>query len=170
VPYPGVQREDGTNHGYRPTKGDSAAVKAIPEIRGWEDFESLLLAINHPAGPYESVGCESGCFPSDRGEAKVYVSTYIDIIRSENAANTPSAHLELAVEIERALRGNLEWWGFVEIGIERLKHLEGVEEPWGTWLRLGQYAPDEDLARQSWGYSAQLLEQMFYRVAGLTPE
>ena len=130
-------------------------------MQGWPEIEGLLHAINGPGTPFESVGCEKAYFQIESGPASVSLGVYIDIVRCNRPSNTPAAHLAFAARMGRVLRGAQEWWGSTEIALQRLRHLDGVEQPWGTMLRLTNYGRDRDEARRFWGHSADLLTRFF---------
>lgn len=157
IPYPPAPRPDcNENHGYVATKGNPEAIAAIPELHGWPEYEALILAINCSAGQTESAGCEKGYFDCDSGAAKIYLGSYTDVVFSDPSDNTAENHLRLASEIGRAMFEAWNWWGKVELGIQRMRG-----HCWGLNVKIINFGRDADEARKWWGHSAGVIEEVF---------
>ncbi len=160
IPYPAVEHEDGTrNHGYTHLKGNKDAIQRIPELQGWPAFAELVEAINEPGSPIESVGCEIGYFDvSDNGGPPWMLGAYVDVIFSNTVLNeSPENFLQLAARLIQAVEGCEQWWGSVELGLQRLRGLTGVAEPWGLMIRICNHGRDKDEAYKFWQESASRL-------------
>ncbi|MGH7744133.1 MAG: hypothetical protein ACREQ5_04845, partial [Candidatus Dormibacteria bacterium] len=107
VPYSGVDHRDGNiNHGYRPMKGNEAAIRFIPEVQGWPEMQKFLETINAESSPIESVGCEKGIFPSDVEGLQIKLGSYVDVIFTEAVLNDrPDNFLLLATFLANAIEG-----------------------------------------------------------------
>ena len=154
VPYPPVDHSDGAkNHGYIRLKGNARVVNQLPEAQGWKDFQEFLLAINADDSPIESVGCEKGYFlVEDIGAATVKLGSYVDVIFTDVPMNEqPEKLLLLATHLMESVKGCHQWWGAVEIGLQRLRVLYGSTAPWGLMIRLCNYGRSEEEARRFWG-------------------
>lgn len=160
VPYPAVDRRGGEkNHGYRRVKGNDEAVALIPEVEGFPEYRDFLTALNSIDSPVESVGCEKGFFPvSNNPDIKSQLGSYTDIIFSDfNSNSSPENLLYLASVFVKAIEGSGQWWSKIELGLQRLKLLYRVKEPWGLIVRIQGYGRSEEEARSTWGVSLDKL-------------
>jgi hypothetical protein len=153
VPYSPVDHGDGTmNHGYLPLKGNKDAIRRVPELQGWPAFAGFIEAINEPTSPIESIGCEIGYFDvTDCGAAITMVGSYTDVVFSETGLNEmPENFLHLAARLMRAVVGCEQWRGSVEFGLQRLRGLQGTEEPWGLMIRICNHGRNKEEAHKFW--------------------
>jgi hypothetical protein len=67
VPYGGVVREDGTNHGFKNVKGNPKAAAEIAEVLDNENLKSALVAINASETPLFTIGCEKAFNLDEKG-------------------------------------------------------------------------------------------------------
>lgn len=166
VPYPPAPREEGRmNHGYVRLKGNPEMIERIPEAKGWPEYQQFLRRINADTSPIEFVGCEKGHFPCYRGEAKVQLGSYTDVIFTETSLNDePRNFLKLADAFGQAMRGSREWWSIAEIAIQRSKGFIDCNQPWLLMLRVLGHGRDEAMARQSWGVSKDRIGQIIGQI------
>jgi len=160
VPYPAVDHRDGDkNHGYRHVKGNEKAVASIPEVEGFPEYRDFLMALNSSDSPIESVGCEKGFFPvSNHPDIKSQLGSYTDIVFSDFESNAnPENLLYLASGFVKAVEGSGQWWSRIELGLQRLRLLYSVKEPWGLMVRIQGYGRSEEEARSAWGVSLDKL-------------
>lgn len=163
IGYGPARRPDGNqNHGYVGTKGNPEAIAAIPELQDWPEYEALILAINSATGPTETVGCEKHFFDCDAGAAKIYLGSYTDIVFTDPTDSTAENCLRLASEIGRAMFDARNWWGQVQLGIQRMR---GANRPpdggWGLMLKIINHGRDADEARKWWGHSTGVVGEVF---------
>jgi hypothetical protein len=159
VPYGPVDRpEGGRNHGYMRIKDDPAMVERIPEAAGYPELASLLAAVNGPDSPIESVGCEKSVLPVDKGDARVQLGSYIDVIFTNASLNDSAEHaLQLAVHLLQAVQGCDCWWTSVEALLQRFRFVPQTVAPWGLMLRVNTCGRDEAEARKFWGVTLERL-------------
>lgn len=156
IPYPAVEHEDGNkNHGYRLVKGDESAIRCIPEAEDFPPMRELLIAINAPGSPIESVGCEKSFSNSELPNATTKFGTYTDVIFSEFPLNeNPDNAAVLGCHLLTALEGCEKWWGDVSMVLQRFRHIPGVKLPWGLMLWINNHGRSEEEARDLWTRSA----------------
>lgn len=162
VPYPAVDHHDGDkNHGYRRVKGNEEAIASIPEVEGFPEYRDFLIALNSSDSPVESVGCEKGFFPvSDHPDIKIQLGSYTDMVFSDFELNaSPENLLYLASVFVKAMEGSGQWWSKTELGLQRLRLLYGVKEPWGLMVKIQGYGQSEEEARSTWGVSLDKLAE-----------
>lgn len=162
VPYPAVDHRNGEkNHGYRRIKGNEEAIASIPEVEGFPEYRDFLIALNSSDSPVESVGCEKGFFPvSHHPDIKFQLGSYTDIIYSDFESNAnPESLFHLASVFVKAMEGSGQWWSKIELGLQRLRHLYGVKEPWGLMVRIQGYGRSEEEARSTWSVSLDKLSE-----------
>lgn len=162
VPYSAVDHGDGQkNFGYRRVKGSGDAIALIPEVDGVPEYRDFLIALNSVDSPVESVGCEKGFFPvQDNPNIKFKLGSYTDIIFSDLESNTrPENLLHLASVFVKAMEGSNQWWSKIELGLQRLKHLYTVKEPWGLMIRIQGYGRSKEEAKSTWSVSLNKLAE-----------
>jgi hypothetical protein len=161
IPYPAVDHGDGNkNHGYCRIKGDENAIRLIPEIQDSPAFTDLLIAINSPGSPIESVGCEKAFSKSEIPNAVTKFGTYTDVIFSdlplnENIENAAS----LGCRMLTAVEGCEKWWGDVSMVLQRFRHIPGVKAPWGLMFWINNHGRSEDEAMELWSRTGKRLAQ-----------
>lgn len=168
IPYPPARRPDGNqNYGYVSTKGNPETIASIPELQGWPEYKALILAINSATGPTETVRCEKGSFDCDKGTAKIYIGSYTDVVFSNPADSTAENCLRLASEIGRAMFDARNWWGQVQLGIQRMRIVNRLPDcGWGVMLKIINHGRDADKARKFWGHSAGVIGDVFAEKGG----
>jgi hypothetical protein len=70
IPYGGASedRPDGSrNHGFKRLRSKLGEIAAIPEAQGIAALENALIALNAPASPFFTVGCEKAFGKNDSG-------------------------------------------------------------------------------------------------------
>lgn len=161
IPYGPIDHLDGhQNHGYQRLKGNADAARSIPEAVDWPELQELLVTINAADSPIESVGCEKGFFPVENaGDAVVKVGSYIEVIFTDIALNERAENLLLlASGLLKGVEGCQQWWGDVEIVLERFKVIPGVHNlPLGLMIRITNYGRSEEEARKFWGVTVKRL-------------
>jgi hypothetical protein len=135
------------------------AILSIPEVVVWPELGPFLLALNDERSPIESVGCECAFFPdTDDTVGPGTLGSYIDVIFTDRELNSdPKLLLGVASHLTTAMAGCEQWWGSMELGLERLKDLPGVSLPWGLQARVTSRGRTQQEARKLWGYSLEVL-------------
>jgi hypothetical protein len=153
VPYPSFEREDGSrNHGLVSLKSNPEAASHIPEVQDWPELRRFLEVINAPASPIESLGCEKAYFPDESANATVKIASYVDVAFSLAPLNQePENLLRLAAVLIQSVDGCEQWWGSVELALQRLRYFQAVPSPWGLMIRTGNHGRSEGEARRYWG-------------------
>jgi hypothetical protein len=150
--------EGGRNHGYKRLKGAPEAIGQIPEAEGYPELAALLVAVNGPDSPIESVGCEKRVLPVDAGDARVQLGSYIDVIFTDAGLNDSAEHaLQLAVHLLQAVQGCARWWTFVEAVLQRFRFVPQTVAPWGLMVRVNAHGRDEAEARKFWAETLKRL-------------
>lgn len=162
--YGAIDHRDGhKNHGYIRIKGDPAGASRIPEAQGWPEIAEFINLAN--AGPLETVGCEKHFFPETIGNATIRLGSYFNLIFSDFQLNDdPKNHLVLAAALSQPVKKCCDWWGSVEIALERMKYIPHTQSPWGTMLRVSNRGRNEAEARKLWGITLQRLGGTFSRL------
>ena len=160
VPYGPVDHGDGhQNYGYVRIKDALELLGRIPETTGFPELAALLMIVNSPDSPIESIGCEKGFFPGDvEGGPPVKLGSYIDLMFTEAALNdSPENALQLASHLLQAVQGCERWWADVSAVMQRFRFVPGTAAPWGLMLRMSTYGRDEPEARKLWGVTLDRL-------------
>jgi hypothetical protein len=78
IPYGGADedRPDGSrNHGFKRLKSNQGEIATVPEASGITALENALVALNAPASPFFTVGCEKAFGKNDSGH---WISGYLE--------------------------------------------------------------------------------------------
>jgi len=173
VPYPAINHNDGTkNFGYVRLKENTQVIRKIPEVSGWPELAEMLETINAPNSPIESVGCEKGYFDlTEGGAATVTLGSYVDIIFTNTSLNeNTKAYLHLAAMLLEATAGCEQWWGRIELGLQRLRGLEGTEIPWGMLIRVQNAGRDREEARKYWAETIRRIQKEIASLPATFPQ
>ena len=160
IPYPPIDHRDGhQNHGYEDLKGKTNVVDLVPEVEGWPELEQFLVSVNGLDSPLESAGCEKHYFPAEvNNQSVTMLGCYVDVIFTDAPLNDkPENLLLLASCLAGAVAGCEQWWGSVEISLNRFKHIAGANLPWGLMIRVCNHGRTEEEARQFWGETLRRL-------------
>lgn len=159
VPYPPADHGDGNrNNGYQRLKGNTAAIRYVPEAQDWPELQGFLQTLNATSSPIESVGCEKGFFSGEEGTPRVKLGSYVDVIFTQAALNDrPENFLLLASHLATAIEECAKWWANVSFVLERYRALPRTRMPWGLMLQMKNYGRSEEEARKFWGVTLSRL-------------
>lgn len=167
IPYPPVVHNDfERNYGYVRLKGNLDLVESIPELQGWPEFAQFVRLVNDEQSPAESVGCEIAVFDiDDDSMVKHRVGAYLDIVFSDIvAAQDVNAYLQVAANIMATAADCECWWSAVEIGLQRLRYLQGAANPLGLMLRITGSGRTVDEARNGFGETLKRTSKAFVSI------
>jgi hypothetical protein len=157
IPYPPMEHQDSTNHGFMDLRGNPDLIDRVPEAIGMPELQEALRLINAENSRFMSLGCDTWRQEFEHPnhpELTRRRESYIDLAFAELERNTDrEAFTALAEAIRADLQPRPELL-FVHIIAERQRTSfntsNGVVGGWSLALWISGAGADERQARHNW--------------------
>jgi hypothetical protein len=161
IPYPGIERDDGVNHGFVALKGKMEDINSIPECQEDSALRDTLCKINHSDTAFFSVGCVSGNVDEEDGHR---VTGYVEFSFNcrelvQDASNYFIVFFQFAKKLkESGFKENVMFHWEIESG----HFSDGNCDGWTCRVFVNTaYHPTSEAARQCWSESLNILGNHF---------
>ena len=160
IPYGGADedRPDGSrNHGFKRLKSNQGEIAIVPEASGITALENALVALNAPASPFFTVGCEKAFGKNDSGH---WISGYLEF-----AFNYGELVVDAGFYFKLFFLFNQwHWKQKPQVGVQYAFELEGATFldanvsgfTITAWISAGTY-PTKELAQTAWEGALDML-------------
>jgi hypothetical protein len=164
---------DGNGPGYCDLKRHPEWLSRIEEANRVDELGEFLLALNSPAGPFETAKCDAWSTTEMKAEEEIFhaahkFGSYVDILFSgEQKPFSFPLHEQFANRLTQLLRKAPEIPAAAEFLIRRCHYRAQAEPRDGFYITfyLFGFGQDETQARQRWAIALKLVENAMRQAA-----
>ena len=164
IPYPPVDREGSSNHGFTDLRAHPELIDQIPELEGFSELRGFIEALNSSSGPFRSLGCEKSFAPFQQEEEPqlaVKLVSYVDLGFAEVTHNFDRKNFEELVDQLHEFSKGREFPKYLKIEHEltRTSYAGHNADAWSLTVWTAGFGNTEKTSRNHWAVGVRVWEE-----------